>query len=499
MDISESIFALNKRLGLHSLHQDSGEFLLNACPASPMRVGITLTLRSSPIHALQQDNDNSLTPRMTPGSLQLFTVRAEREAQCPSPPISRALSQCRHMPAFAGVTLRDCDRLLPVVLIAVVLAVCTCLPAVRAHGQMPTGAAPSQDSTRKLQQEIAVQIRECLLGNDEYLQVLQHLQIPKRILILRRLEATRELLSPFLLTRSFVFCNKIRIFVVELKSQVADRLQQQGTDVDANNITDQMLYDQIETNADLRTNITTFLRARGYVSSNDLSVAGANVSDQSMVGQPLPGEHSLSTSGGSNATRLAAAAGLDSGSSSSDQTGVSTSSIQSMNSAGNTLDSEQRRGREAVNASTDLPKVLRRPTPYNLQSLRDLYTQIPEQSASLKRFGSEVFVNRSMSAMARGGAGRDTPLDVPLGPDYVIGSGDTLTINMWGGMTQSISRVVDRDGRILLPDAGSLDVAGLPLQQAENLIEGALQETVSRRTGDGHRLAPEVGASLRRR
>ena len=78
--------------------------------------------------------------------------------------------------------------------------------------------------------------------------------------------------------------------------------------------------------------------------------------------------------------------------------------------------------------------------------------------------------------MARGGAGRDTPLDVPLGPDYVIGSGDTLTINMWGGMTQSLSRVVDRDGRILLPDAGSLDVAGLPMQRAESLIEVALKK-----------------------
>jgi protein involved in polysaccharide export with SLBB domain len=264
--------------------------------------------------------------------------------------------------------------------------------------------------------------------------------------------------------------------VVELKSQVADRLQQQGTDVDANNITDQMLYEQIATNADLRTNITTFLRARGYVSSNDLPAMGSNVGEGSIEGEPFPGQHSLSTSGGTDAARLAAASGLDSGSSPSDQTGVSTTPIQAMNYVGSRLDSEQRRGREAGNASTDMPKVLRQPTPYNLQSMRDLYTQIPEQAESLKRFGSEVFVNRNVSAMARGGAGRDTPLDVPLGPDYVVGSGDTLAINMWGGMTQSISRVVDRDGRILLPDAGSLDVAGLPLHRAESLIEGALQK-----------------------
>ncbi len=263
---------------------------------------------------------------------------------------------------------------------------------------------------------------------------------------------------------------------MELKSQVADRLQQQGTDVDANNITDQMLYDQIATNADLRANITTFLRARGYMSSNDLPAATPNISDGGTGGRSAPGQLSLPAYTGTDAARAAAVTGLLPGTSSPNQTGIATGSIQSVNSMGNSLDSEQRRGQETVSASTDLPKVLRQPAPYNLQSMRDLYTQIPEQSATLRRFGSEVFVNRSISAMARGGAGRDTPLDVPLGPDYVVGSGDTLTINMWGGMTQSISRVVDRDGNILLPDAGSLDVAGLTLQRAENLIGAALKK-----------------------
>jgi protein involved in polysaccharide export with SLBB domain len=370
------------------------------------------------------------------------------------------------------------DRLTRAVLIAIVLVAGACLPAASAHGQIPTGAAPSQgmapaagdsgsDTT-----EIGSGVTGPALGliGSSDTQGTEDDRSSSR--------GADSLGTPLSLSSDQI----IRILqqnpdlVVELKSQVADRLQQQGTQVDANDITDEMLYNQIATNADLRTNITTFLRARGYVSSNDLPTAGPNAVDGSMEGEPFPGQRSLSTSGGSDATRLAAAAGLDSGTSPSDQTGLSMSSTQSINSEGNTLDSDQRRGRQTVNASTDLPKVLRRPTPYNLQSMRDLYTQIPEQSASLKRFGSEVFVNRNVSAMARGGAGRDTPLDVPLGPDYVIGSGDTLTINMWGGMTQTISRVVDRDGRILLPDAGSLDVAGLTLQQAENLIEGALKK-----------------------
>jgi protein involved in polysaccharide export with SLBB domain len=355
-------------------------------------------------------------------------------------------------------------------LVALCLAAFTYIFAAKAHGQIPTGAAPSQgmaqpstddsgsgltgfsvvagssdtedsDDDRNASPSASSVGTPLSLSSDQIIHILQQ--------------------NPDL--------------VVELKSQVADHLQQQGTEIDANDITDQMLYTQIATNADLRTNITMFLRARGYASSNDLPTIGSNVG-AGTEGEPFPGQHSLSTSGGTDSARLAAATGLDTGLPSLGPSGLPTSSIKSMSSAGSHWDGEQRRGREAGNASTDMPKVLRQPTPYNLQSMRDLYTQIPEQVASLKRFGSEVFVNRDMSAMARGGAGRDTPLDVPLGPDYVVGSGDTLTINMWGGMTQSISRVVDRDGRILLPDAGSLDVAGLPLQRVENLIEGALKK-----------------------
>ena len=63
--------------------------------------------------------------------------------------------------------------------------------------------------------------------------------------------------------------------VLELKSQVADRMQEQGMQIDANEISDEMLYDQIAGNAGLRANITSFLRARGYVSDDDLQTAAS--------------------------------------------------------------------------------------------------------------------------------------------------------------------------------------------------------------------------------
>jgi len=131
--------------------------------------------------------------------------------------------------------------------------------------------------------------------------------------------------------------------------------------------------------------------------------------------------------------------------------------------------------RDGGHASTDDPVVVHASAPYDLQSARDLYTQIPDQSAALKRFGSDVFVHRRMSAMGFGSSARDTALDVPIGPDYVLGPGDKLTIHLWGGTTQTIVRTVDRDGTVFLPEAGSLQIAGQTLGKAQLEIEGELK------------------------
>jgi protein involved in polysaccharide export with SLBB domain len=137
----------------------------------------------------------------------------------------------------------------------------------------------------------------------------------------------------------------------------------------------------------------------------------------------------------------------------------------------------QNRNVNGTHTTTDEPQVLRRPAPYNLMSLRDLYTQIPNSPERLKRFGSEVFVNRSLTnAMSVGAAPGTSPLDVPIGPDYVVGPGDTLNIDLWGGVTQTLPRVVDREGRIMLPESGVVQVAGLTLSRAESLIESVLQK-----------------------
>ena len=125
---------------------------------------------------------------------------------------------------------------------------------------------------------------------------------------------------------------------------------------------------------------------------------------------------------------------------------------------------------------TEEPQVLHQPAPYNLMSLRDLYTQIPDSPEKLKRFGSDVFLNRNAAGIGRSiGSTREMALDVPVGPDYVVGPGDGVTVSMWGGVSQSFARVIAVDGHISLPEAGDVQVAGLTLERVQTVIQSALK------------------------
>ncbi len=64
--------------------------------------------------------------------------------------------------------------------------------------------------------------------------------------------------------------------LIELKSLMADMAQQQGATLQADSITDQMLYSKIASSPELRANITIFLRARGYVTDAGLESYAAS-------------------------------------------------------------------------------------------------------------------------------------------------------------------------------------------------------------------------------
>ena len=65
---------------------------------------------------------------------------------------------------------------------------------------------------------------------------------------------------------------------------------------------------------------------------------------------------------------------------------------------------------------------------------------------------------------------------IPISPDYVLGPGDTIIINIWGSVQESFPVEVDREGKIMLPKAGPLYVWGLKIKDAEGRIKERLDK-----------------------
>ena len=215
--------------------------------------------------------------------------------------------------------------------------------------------------------------------------------------------------------------------LTRLKTASVVYLQNQGETVRVADLTDEAFFNEIEQNPDLRVFLTQELKTRGYLTDADLEdlAKAAEERDTELVPQLArrPGQRP--------GTRV--------------QPVVPT-----------------------IPDDQNQPQVNRRPSPYsNLPSLRDLYTQFPVQDMNLKRFGADIF--RRTAAMTG-----VVPMDLPAGSDYVLGPGDGLNIDVWGGVSQRLTRTVDREGRISLPESGAIVVAGHSLADAQQLIQQLL-------------------------
>src|SRR5216683_455740 len=82
-------------------------------------------------------------------------------------------------------------------------------------------------------------------------------------------------------------------------------------------------------------------------------------------------------------------------------------------------------------------RMVHRANPYaDIPSLFDMYVQASAHQRPAERFGLEVFRNTANDPEA-------IPMDLPVGPDYVVGPGDGLAIDLWGSVSQRLVRVVD--------------------------------------------------------
>jgi len=112
-------------------------------------------------------------------------------------------------------------------------------------------------------------------------------------------------------------------------------------------------------------------------------------------------------------------------------------------------------------------------------SIEEAFTQfsvLQGVKARLKQFGYDFFdVQASSFAPV---------LDVPVGPDYVIGPQDSLTVHVWNVPDQNLNRSyivpVERDGTVMIPQVGAIPVGGLTFSQSEQVIRNRLSAQLKR-------------------
>lgn len=65
-------------------------------------------------------------------------------------------------------------------------------------------------------------------------------------------------------------------------------------------------------------------------------------------------------------------------------------------------------------------------------------------------------------------------MDIPVGPDYIVGPGDGIILSAWGSLEGTYSLEVNRSGEIQLPRVGSLKVWGVSYSRLPVLIRSTM-------------------------
>ncbi len=98
----------------------------------------------------------------------------------------------------------------------------------------------------------------------------------------------------------------------------------------------------------------------------------------------------------------------------------------------------------------------------------------------LTRFGSDL---------VKDGEQTYSPSSTAAVPnDYIIATGDELFVRVWGSVDADLRLVVDRQGQVVIPKVGAVQVAGVPYGALSKTIQNAIGKTYS-----GANVAASVG------
>jgi len=113
---------------------------------------------------------------------------------------------------------------------------------------------------------------------------------------------------------------------------------------------------------------------------------------------------------------------------------------------------------------------------YSVEEAFAQFSVLQNVKSRLHQFGYDFFDTQATSFAP--------VLDTPVGPDYVLGPLDSLSIHVWNVPEQSLNRSyivpVERDGMIVIPQIGAIPIGGLTFSQAERAITNRLSAHLKR-------------------
>ena len=104
---------------------------------------------------------------------------------------------------------------------------------------------------------------------------------------------------------------------------------------------------------------------------------------------------------------------------------------------------------------------------------------LEEAEIELGFFEQEIILEPFGNALFEGAPTTFAPAtDIPVPPEYKIGPGDTIDVQLFGKENRQYSLVVNRDGTINFPDIGPINVVGLGFEDLKQQILDRVANTI---------------------
>ena len=99
-------------------------------------------------------------------------------------------------------------------------------------------------------------------------------------------------------------------------------------------------------------------------------------------------------------------------------------------------------------------------------------------------FGSELFTSKSLSF--------EPNQNMPTPPNYVLGPGDQLDINVYGVQQFGYSATISKNGTVNIPNVGEIFLSGLAFEAAKNKLQKQLGRIYTTLPSNGSKLSVSV-------